>query len=170
VLDLAQLAASGSPSAMSAYRQQERITNQVTALDQFFQANGYLPSNIPSDVMAAMIAQGANPAVIKQAQEAGAGQSQAPGAASDPLAGTPGHYYVDETTAPFVGQIITVRGRRRRLLADKDGRLYYAKPGQSRRRRAQIRQILRDRANAAQIQQPEVRGNMATALSVILGS
>jgi hypothetical protein len=152
---------------MSAYRQQEYIQNQLTALDTFQQQNGYLPSNIPSDVMAAMIAQGANPAVIKKLQEQGAAQ-QAPGA-NDPLAGTAGHYYVDETTQPLLGRIIFVRGKRRRLMADKDGRLYYIKPGQSRRRRAQIRQILRDR-NAAQLQQPEVRGNMTTALSVILGS
>lgn len=168
VLNYSQLAASSAnPSAMSAFRQEQYVTNQVTALDQFFQQNGYLPANIPSDVMAAMIAQGANPAQIKQLQEQGAA-AQTPGA-SDPLSGTPGHYYVDETTAPFVGRVIIVRGKKRILRTDKDGRLYYQKIGQSRRGRAINRQR-RAAAAAAAVAPAAAEGNMVTALNVVLGS
>ena len=177
-------ASTANPSAMTAFRTQENITNQVTALDQFYQQNGYLPPNIPPAVKAAMIAQGANPAAIQQAQQAGVGQSPT-GAASDPLAGTPGHYYVDEQTAPFVGRIITVNGKRRILRADKEGRLYYQKPGQSkrgrainrdRRREAAVAQQAAQAAAAAAAQQvlptPDVnyRDAPVTALSVVLGS
>jgi hypothetical protein len=92
------------------------------------------------------------------------------GAVTDPLAGQPGHYYVDEKTAPLVGQIITLAdGRKRRLLTDKNGRLYYGKQGVNRRARARRQERLA-RLQAGVVPSPENRDAPMTALNVILAS
>lgn len=91
--------------------------------------------------------------------------------AGDPLAGTAGHYYVDEKTAPLVGQIITrADGSRRRLLTDKNGRLYYGKIGQNRRGREKRRAQRLALEQAQIVPTPEVRDAPVTALNVIMGS
>lgn len=125
-----------------------------------------LPPDLDPSVADYLISQGADPALIQQAMQKGA-QEAAKITVTDPLAGTPGHYYVDETTAPHVGTIITRKdGTRRWLLKDKNGRLYYSKVGQNRRGRA-ARQAARVQQVVPSITSPDAP---MTALNVILGS
>ena len=156
----------------------ERTQAGVDAALNQFATTGTLPPNLSMEIEQQLIAQGADPAKLQQAKQKGA---QTAAQANDPLAGTPGHYYVDEKTAPFVGQIITLRdGSRKRLLTDKNGRLYYAKPTMS--RRGYAKRAARRRAQAgptaAQLAAHHaaelaalVRGdNAVTSLNVVMGA
>ncbi len=167
----------GESYADYAQRAGARALNAEAALNQFM-TTGTLPPDLNPNVISMLVAQGADPTKIQQAMTKGA---QEAATSTDPLAGSPGHYYVDEKTAPFVGQIIKLRnGQRRRLLTDKNGRLYYAKPNASRgsyRRRAANQAeataatAAAAAAAAAAALAAQVRGdNAVTTLNVILGS
>ncbi|RPI95505.1 MAG: hypothetical protein EHM40_02825 [Chloroflexi bacterium] len=184
--------AGNTPYTDYAQRAGAQALNADAALNQFA-TTGTLPAGLNQNVINFLISQGADPALVQKAMVGGA---QAEAFSNDPLAGTPGHYYVDEKTAPFVGQNITLKdGSKRLLLSDKNGRLYYAQPGQSKYRQAKRRYRNRERdrqlyapsaeqiaaqqaADAAILaaQQAaelaaQVRGDSATTtLSVILGS
>lgn len=73
----------------------------------------------------------------------------------------PGSFYVDEKTKPFLGKVITVNGKQKRLMTDKNGKLYYADPGlRGRNRQEEVRRY----AVAPRSDAP------STVLNVILGS
>lgn len=136
---------------------------------------GTPPTNIPASNLALLGTTSQKLTAAGYVFDAKTNSYKAPGAVSglptvsDPLAGSPGHYYVDETTAPLVGTVITrADGTHRRLLMDKNGRLFYGKIGASRRGKEARRR--RAAAAAAAATGGDITGNMTTALSVVLGS
>jgi hypothetical protein len=138
---------------------------------------GMAPDRVPAALLGALGATPQSMLANGYVYDAKTGEYTSPAAAqkaamtNDPLAGQPGHYYVDEKTAPFVGQIITrADGSRRRLLTDKNGRLFYGKIGQNRRGREKRRAQRLALEQAQIVPTPELRDAPVTALNVIMGS
>ena len=141
------------------FRYQQAATNQLL---QTFRS-GQLPTNLTVQQIQQAKDAGMDVSAIAQyytmgedgtfqindAGKAASGPSTQQYGASDPNAGTPGHYYVDEKTAPLVNRVIRVNGKQKILRADKNGRLYYDKVGQNR----SGREINRQREAAAQAAQ-----------------
>jgi hypothetical protein len=86
----------------------------------------------------------------------GTSQSQS---AQQKAAQQPGHHYVDKDTEKLVGTVIIVRGMRRILRTDKNGRLYYEKPVNRGGKNKKKAPVVQPRADAP-----------STVLNVVLGS